>query len=234
MQPQEPQVAFDHAHAAAYDQRFAKLAAIRDALHLLISAIFADLPADARILCVGAGTGHELIYLAQKFPRWQFAAVEPSEPMMEVCRRKAEERGITSRCVFHCGYLDSLPPSAAFDAATSLLVSQFILAPEARTGFFRGIAERLRPGGYLASADLASDTSSAAYQSLLDVWIRLMRETGSAPEQLERLRVTYGRDVAVLPVEQIGSIIGSAGFETPVLFLQTGLIHAWYAQRAAL
>jgi tRNA (cmo5U34)-methyltransferase len=228
----EPQVAFDHTHAAAYDQRFAKLAGIRDALHLLISAVFADLPADARILCVGAGTGQELLYLAQKFPRWQFAVVEPSEPMLEVCRRKADERGITSRCVFHCGYLDSLPPSAAFDAATSLLVSQFILAPEARTGFFRGIAERLRPGGYLASADLASDTSSAAYQSLLDVWIRLMRETGSAPEQLERLRVTYGRDVAVLPVEQIGSIIASAGFETPVLFLQTGLIHAWYAQRA--
>jgi tRNA (cmo5U34)-methyltransferase len=227
----EPQVAFDHAHAAAYDQRFAKLAAIRDALHLLISAVFADLPADARILCVGAGTGHELLYLAQKFPGWQFAVVEPSEPMLEVCRRKADERGITARCVFHCGYLDSLPPSAAFDAATSLLVSQFILAPESRTEFFRGIASRLRPGGYLASADLASDTSSAAYQSLLDVWIRLMRETGSAPEQLERLRVTYGRDVAVLPVEQISSIIASGGFGTPVLFLQTGLIHAWYAQR---
>ena len=38
-------------------------------------------------------------------------------------------------------------------------------------------------------------------------------------------------EVAVLPVEQVSSIIASAGFETPVLFLQTGLIHAWYAQR---
>ena len=115
--------------------------------------------------------------------------------------------------------------------ATSLFVSQFILAPEARAGFFRAIAQRLRPDGYLASADLASDTASATYQSLLEVWIRLMRETGSAPEQLEKMRVTYGRDVAVLPVEQVSSIIASAGFETPVLFLQTGLIHAWYAQR---
>lgn len=231
MQRQEPPVAFGQEHAAAYDQRFAKLAAMRDALHLLISAVLADLPAEARILCVGAGTGSELIYLAKKFPQWRFAVVEPSSPMLEVCRRKAEECGITPRCVFHEGYLDSFPPSAAFDAATSLLVSQFILAPEARAGFFRAIAERLQPGGYLVSADLASDTTSSAYQNLLGVWIRLMRETGSPPEQPEKLRVTYGRDVAVLPLEEVGAIIASGGFETPVLFLQTGLIHGWYAKR---
>jgi tRNA (cmo5U34)-methyltransferase len=234
MQSQQPPVAFGPEHAAAYDQRYARLAAMRDALHLLISAVFADLPAEARILCVGAGTGHELIYLAQKFPRWRFAVVEPSASMLEVCRRKAGECGITPRCVFHEGYLDSLPPSEAFDAATSLLVSQFILDSDGRAGFFRAIAARLRPGGYLASADLASDTASATYQSLLEVWLRLMRETGSPPEQLEKMRVTYGRDVAVLPIEQVSSIIASAGFETPVLFLQTGLIHAWYARRTPI
>jgi tRNA (cmo5U34)-methyltransferase len=43
--------------------------------------------------------------------------------------------------------------------------------------------------------------------------------------------MTYGRDVALLPLEQVSSIIASAGFETLVLFLQTGLIHAWYAKR---
>ncbi len=231
MQRQEPPAAFGQAHAASYDQRFAKLSAMRDALHLLTAAVFADLPADARILCVGAGTGHELIYLAQKFPRWRFVAVEPSGPMLEICRRKAEDCGITARCVFHEGYLDSLPPSPPFDAATSLLVSQFILDPKARVGFFRALAERLRPDGLLVTADLASDTASANYQSLLEVWIRLMRETGSTPEQLENLRVAYGRDVAVLSLDQTSSIITAGGFETPVQFLQTCLIHAWFARR---
>lgn len=231
---QESPIAFDQEHAAAYDQRFAKLAPLRDALHLLISAVLADLPAEARILCVGAGTGQELIYLAQKFPQWRFTVVEPSAPMLAVCRQKAEERGITSRCVFHEGYLDTHPSSDAFDAATSLLVSQFILTLETRARFFRTIAERLRPGGYLVNADLASDTASVTYQSLLEVWLRLMRETGSSREKIEQLRVTYGRDVAVVPLEQVSSIIVSAGFETPVLFLQTGLIHAWYARRTPI
>ena len=230
--PPTPPVAFDQSHAATYDQKYAKLAAMRDALHLLIGAIFADLPAEARILCVGAGTGQELIYLAEKFPGWRFVAVEPSAPMLDVCRRKAEERGLASRCAFHEGYLETLPPSEPFDAATSLLVSQFLLAPDARTAFFRAIAQRLRPGGFLATADLASDLATPAYQSLLDVWIRLMRETGSPPEQLEKMRVVYGRDVAVLPQERICALIAEGGFETPVQFLQTGLIHAWFARSA--
>lgn len=58
-----------------------------------------------------------------------------------------------------------------------------------------------------------------------------MREPGSPPEQIEKLRVTYGREVAVRPLAQVSSIIASGGFEMPVLFLQTCLIHAWYAQR---
>jgi len=230
--PQKPSVAFDRDHAAIYDQRYAKLAAMRDALHLLISAVFADLPVEARVLCVGAGTGHELLYLAQKFPQWRFTVVEPSAPMLEVCRRKAEECGITTRCSFHEGYLDSLPCPEPFDAATALLVSQFILAPEARVAFFRGIADRLRPAGYLASADLAADTTSDAYQRLLDVWLRLMRKTGSPREQIEKLRSTYGREVAVLPPQQVSAIIASAGFERPTQFLQTVLIHAWFARKA--
>ncbi|HSJ01451.1 MAG TPA: class I SAM-dependent methyltransferase, partial [Verrucomicrobium sp.] len=191
MQRQEPPAFFDQAHASEYDKRFAKLAPIKDALHLLISAVFSDLPDDARILCVGAGTGSELIYLAQKFPNWQFTAVEPSAPMLDVCRRRAEECGIVSRCVFHEGYLESLPPSEAFDAATSLLVSHFILAPEARSEFFRAIAGRLRPGGYLASADLASDLASDAYKSLLEVWLRMMKAADIPDDKIENLRVSY-------------------------------------------
>src|SRR5262249_52276156 len=133
------------------------------------------LRADARILCAGAGTGPEMLYLGERFPGWRFVAVEPSAQMLDVCRRKAGERGIAARCEFHEGYLETLPPGEAFDVATSLLVSQFIVDRGARTGFFRGIADRLRPGGFLINADLSSDASPAAYQDLRDVWFRVMQ-----------------------------------------------------------
>jgi tRNA (cmo5U34)-methyltransferase len=230
VQRKEVEAIFDQ-QAASYDQQWAKMAAIRDGLNLLVGAVFADLPANAQVLCVGAGTGAEIIYLAQRFPGYRFTAVEPSAQMLDVCRRRTEEHGIASRCAFHQGYVDSLPPSEPFDAATAFLVSQFILEAEARSEFFRAIAERLRPGGYLASADLAAEIGSAAYQSLLEVWLRVMKAGEVAPEMMERVRVAYGRDVAVLPPENIGAIIVAGGFKTPIPFFQGGLIHAWYTTR---
>lgn len=232
MEREQLQAVFDRKCASGYDRQWSRLAPLREALHLLIGAVLADLGAEARVLCVGAGTGPELIFLAERSPGWRFVAVEPSAPMLEVCRRKAEERGIADRCEFHEGYLESLPPGEAFDAATSLLVSQFILGRAARSAFFREIADRLRPGGYLVNADLASDARPAAYRVLLDAWFRLMRAGDLTAEAVETMRAAYDRDVALLPPDEVGAIIAAGGFDAPVQFLQTGLIHAWLARRA--
>lgn len=195
--------------------------------------VLAELPADARVLCVGAGTGTEILQLAKRFPGFRFTAVEPSAPMLEVFRRRAQEHGITSRCVFHHGYLESLAPSDPFDAATSLLVSQFILQPAERSAFFRAISGRLRPGGCLVNADLASDLASPAYESLLQVWLRMLNAADVPPDMVARFRAMYGKDVAVLAPERVAALITAGGFEAPTAFFQGALIHAWFAKRAA-
>jgi tRNA (cmo5U34)-methyltransferase len=225
-------VVFDQERAATYDERFAAIAPMRDTLHLLTRAILGDLPGDARVLCVGAGTGLEMLDLARAFPRWRFTAVEPAAPMLNRCREKAAEAGVVSRCTFHEGYLDSLPPAEPFDAATCVLVSHFLLRRDERRQFFHRIASRLRPGGMLVSADLAGDVSSPAYESLLEIWLHLFRPADNTPEGIEKMRETYRRNVAILPPDDVAAILASGGFASPVLFFQTLLVHAWYARRA--
>lgn len=230
MRSDEIKAVFDQ-QAAGYDQRWARTAPIRDLLHFLVEAVFGGLPADARILCVGAGTGEEIIHLASRFPQWRFVAVEPSAAMLEVFRGKAETAGIGSRCQFHEGFLESLPVQPLFDAATCLLVSQFILEPAARIEFFRSIATRLRPGALLASTDLAADTCSPQYEALLSAWLSTMRAGGVAVAGLEQMRAAYARDVAIVPPAQVASLIEAGGFDSPLQFYQAGLIHGWLSTR---
>ena len=219
---------FGKAHAPFYDERATKLASVRDTLNFLVRLALADLPNESRILCVGAGTGAELFDLARAFPGWRFTAVEPSPDMLEICRQKADDAGITSRCEFHEGYLDSLPRTELFNAATSILVSQFLTDPNQRRDFFHQIATRLRSGGYLINADLASTLRSSAFESLFEIWLR---GDGQTPEAAKASQKGWGKDVAISRPEEIESTIAAAGFEQSILFFQALFIHAWQARR---
>ncbi len=232
MSEQKLDITFGKEMAAAYDKRAAKFAQIRDALNLLIRTILVDLPVNARILCVGVGTGSELLDLAQAFPQWQFTAVEPSAPMLDICRQRVEESSLTSRCTFHEGYLDSLPPADSFDAATCLFVSHFIMQPEERSELFHQIAIRLHPQGYLINADVAYDISSSDYPGILEIWFQVSKPAETPAEDIEKMRQAYGTVVALLPPAAVASIIAAGGFDAPVLCFQSLLMHAWYARRS--
>ncbi|MCG8306246.1 MAG: class I SAM-dependent methyltransferase [Cytophagales bacterium] len=223
-------ITFNKERASTYDEQRAEMAPINDTLHFLTRMILKKLPDDAHVLCVGVGTGAELLYLSEAFPRWRFTAVEPAKPMFEICRRRAEDHGIGSRCTFHQGYLATLPQSELFDAATCILVSQFITKQDERRRLFLDIAERLQPGGYLISADLSYDLSAASFERIYDVWARMLRYSGVSEEDIKKNDKSFGDSVAILKQEEIESIISYSGFNSPVLFMQTLFVHAWFAK----
>ena len=229
---QEPTKLFNQTAASSHDAKWAKLAPTRDALHLLVRAALAPLPADARILCVGVGTGPELLDLAQAFPGWQFTAVEPAGAMLVLCRKRAENAGIAARCVFHEGYLESLPETTPFDAATCFVVSQFLTDKEARRDLFKQIARRLGPQGVLVSSDISYDTSAPSYQTLYAVWRQMLVSADFSPSEADAMMLSWGQTIAILPPSELAELIASAGFDTPVQIFQSLLIHAWQARKA--
>ncbi|WP_049723449.1 class I SAM-dependent methyltransferase [Gilvimarinus polysaccharolyticus] len=230
MQQDEITALFDQ-QAPHYDTHWAKTAAIRDCLNLLVDGLFASLPNDAHILCVGVGTGDELLHLARKNPGWCFTAVEPSGAMLAICRKRAEHSDVILRCEFYQGFLNEVSSIAQYDAATCFLVSQFILERADRIQFFRSIADRLKPNGLLASADLAAQVTSPEFDVLLRAWMK-MTSGQTTEEGLARMRNTYTNDVGVLPPSEVSTLIKAGGFDVPIPFFQAGLIHGWLASRA--
>lgn len=232
MSEQTDEPLFDESRAKHYEDRFAKLAPLRHALQLVANVSLSNLPEDARVLLVGAGTGAELVPLAELHPGWRFVAVDPAPAMLAQARAHAERVGIHDRVTFHEGYLDSLPAQAPFDAATSILVSQFVVEPEARRSFFGEIASRLKPQAPLVSADLAGEVGAPEFEAVYDVWKDALRYTGFDEDAVAGYRKIFGDKVAVVHPDEVSRTIEAGGFTRPTLLFQGILMHAWRATRA--
>lgn len=215
---------FSEKQAGQFDARWQKVAALKDALNLVTQLVLSALPEDARVLCVGAGTGAELLHLAGAFPGWRFTVVEPAPAMMARCRAAAEEHGISARCAFHEGYLDSLPEGAPHDGATCLLVAHFLPASGQRS-LLQQLAQHLKPGGTLVQAALSADSA----EDLREDWARMLR-LAAVPAPVQERMLSF-RDVHLLPSEEVAAMAVISGFTEPVAVLQTLLIRAWKAQR---
>jgi len=230
MNNDELKVVFDQ-QASGYERQQETLSPIIKGLHFMLESVFAELPANAHILCVGLGTGAELVHLAKCFPGWSFMALEPSGKMLDMCRKRVEEEGLSSRCQFHEGYLESLSNTEKYDGATCFMVSQFILDNDARSAFFRDISCRLNAGGILASADLTADVNAKAFDPLLQTWVNMLHAAEVPPETIKKTREAWAQHVAILPANVVASIIEVGGFEAPVAFYQAGFIQAWFSKR---
>lgn len=228
--PNPLSVVFDAARAEAYDNQFSAMHSIKDAVHLLVQAYFADLPADARILIAGAGTGAEARYLAARFPGWRFTLIDPSAPMLAVARRHAEAEGFADRCTFLADYV-SATPLEAHDAATSLLVSHFLTETQARQAFFADIAARLKPGGLLFNLDLCANRQAASFGGTLGLWLDLLRLGGVPEEGRTGWVAAYGRDFGVHGPSELECLIEAAGFTPPAPVFQAAMMRGWAAAK---
>jgi tRNA (cmo5U34)-methyltransferase len=222
---------FNQKTAEAYDERFSKISPIRDNLNFLIRLVLEDLPDDAGILCVGVGTGIEVVELANAYPGWRFTAVEPSIHMLDVCRSKLTRNGLIDRCELVHGYVSDLAPGGSFDAVLCLLVTQFVTDSSKRQQMFDDMAGQLKAGGYLINAEISDDMSSAAFRDIFEKWKAMHRQAGATAEEAENIGKALSEHVAVEPPAAIERYLQNSGFSQPVEFFQSLLIHAWYARK---
>lgn len=223
-------VIFDEARAEAYDGQFGRMADIKATLHMMMLGSFHGLPADARILVAGAGTGAEVRFLAPLYPGWRFTLIDPSAPMLAVARRHAAAECFLDRCTFHADYV-SATPVEAHDAATSILVSHFLTDAAARQSYFEDIAARLKPGGKLYTVDLCADDDAPTFGPIMGLWLDLLRHGGVPDENIEQYKLSYGRDFSAHGPVEFERLVEVAGFTPPAPVFQAALMRGWIAQK---
>lgn len=223
---------FGKEHAAIYDNQFQNIAPVRDGLQLTVRLALSGLPENASLLCVGAGTGTEVLTLADAYPRWRFCLVEPATAMLDIARKRLNEAGLSDRCTFHEGYLDTLETGQTFDGATALLVSHFLTDAAERTRFFSGIADRLAPGGLLVSADLAADRGAPGFEALMDVWLSALSLCDMPADRAADYKKTFGHAFAAHAPAEVENMMQEAGFAPTTQIFQAMLIRAWTSRKS--
>lgn len=219
--------------AQAYDERNSKLVSISENMHFLIQIVLKSLPQNANILCVGVGTGAEIISLSKIFPGWTFVGVDPSASMLEVCKVRLKDAGVLNRCQLLQGYVQDVATGENFDAALSLLVGHFIKS-ESRLDFFQNMTSRLKKGGYLVNVEISYDLNSPEFLMMLKNWEQIQTLMGATSESLASLPMQLREMLTILPGPTIEDFFRRSQISNPVKFFQAFMISGWYGQKSVL
>lgn len=227
----QPADFFNKEASQAYDEKNSKLGAIAHNLHFLIQLILKELPQKSRILCIGIGTGAEILSLAKIYPDWTFVGVDPSASMLEVCSDRFKDAGISERCQLVHGYIQDAPSGENFDAVLSVLVAHFVKRNE-RLNFFTEMSRRLKNDGFIVNAEISYDLNSTEFPSMLTQWKKIQELMGATPESLENLPRVLREMLSIVSPSETENFLRQSGIKLPVRFFQAFMINGWYGKKS--
>lgn len=208
-----------------------------DSLLPMVRILLAErVPANGRVLVVGAGGGLELEDMARAHPGWRFDGVDPSQPMLDLAAQRLQSAGVSGdRVALHRGYVQGAP-AGPFDGATCLLTFHFVPREE-RTAMVAEIRRRLKPGAPFVAVHLSvADGESNGGESGAverDLWLSrysaFQVASGMAPEMANRGRAKVAAELAVLTPQEDEAILRKAGFGDVRMFYMGFAFRGWVA-----
>lgn len=215
--------AFNAAHAQSYAEGPPRQVPGFAGLQRMTSMLLAErVPAQGKVLVLGAGGGLELKTLADDHPHWTFVGIDPSGDMLTLAARVVEPHA--ARIHLQQGYIDSAP-DGPFDGATCLLTLHFV-PREQRLDTLREVHRRLVPGAPFVVAHI-SFPQAEPERSL---WIaRHVAFGGTDPANVESAKHAIGTRLSILSPEDDEALLRRAGFSDVSLFYAGLSLRGWVA-----
>lgn len=193
-------------------------------LHRMTIMLLAErMPADGRVLVLGAGGGLELNAFAEAQSGWTFDGVDPSADMLRLAEQTAGSH--LDRIRLHQGTIEHAPPGP-FDAATSLLTFHFIPRDQ-RLETLSQLRRRLKPGAPFIVAHI----SFAQTEPERSMWIARHVAFGAPDEKdsakMEDSRRAIATRLSVLAPEDEEAMLREAGFSEVGLFYAGLSFRGW-------
>jgi len=217
-----PGALFEGDKARYYEQRTRRVVTGFDLLHDLAARAMAEnAPAGARVLCLGAGTGNEILALQKHRNDLTFLAVDISPEMVAQGMERCPE------AEFLVGTIAEVDPEARFDAATAHLVFHFMNDALFRTALAE-LSERLKPNAPLVYGQMEGP-DDPLYRQL---WESEGREHNS-PEITAVAYDSIRESTALRDAEAIDACFAEAGFMRPVRFFRGGHFVGGFTRKVA-
>jgi tRNA (cmo5U34)-methyltransferase len=200
------------------------------ALQQMAALLLAEsVPANGRVLVLGAGGGLELKVFADAQPSWHFVGVDPSAQMLKLA--EATLGTLASRVELREGYINTAP-EGPYDGATCLLTLHF-LPLEERLHTLTELSRRLKPGAPLVVAHHSFPQSEKEKGRWLDRYAAFAVASGVPAANAKSAIAAISSRLPVLSPEQDVALMREAGFDVIELFYAGFTFKGWIAYKPA-
>ena len=209
---------FDHPKIVEnYDEHIRQLIPGYELMHLHILALLeTHLKEEAKIAIVGCGTGFELNYLLDHFPKAEFVVFDPSAAMLEKTKQIVQFKQQMHRVIILQGdttVLQKYPEN--FDAVLSILVFHFI-SHACKKSFLGDIYHALKHDGMVLSFDLMQFEEPNDQLVLKNLVTKIGLSEKQSQVMLERIH----DDFNLMTVKEMKNLYLQTGYQNLRTFCQ--------------
>ncbi len=195
-------------------------------IHRMASVLLRErVPADARLLVLGAGGGLELRSWAAANAHWRFVGVDPSAEMLSLAQKMVGDAA--DRVELAQGHIDDAP-SGPFDGAACLLTLHFLDRAE-RLRTLGEIRRRLVPGAPFVAAHSSFPQHAEERPQWLARYMNFAIAGGADPAGAEQGRQTVEQSLTLLDPSEDEQLMREAGFTNVTPFYAAFTWRGWVA-----